>query len=205
MAPQGGFYIFAHYTPGQGFKEFGLQIIVNYKDNIIHRMCLCESKHNGIDSIRGSVAVQLKYKDTVQFHYLTKNYNSFSESNLLMHVQGFLYRPISGRLVIWSVVSKDNEYKGKLDKLNYKYVIANTEQVWNSNTNQVIIPYDGTYVIDLNSYMCGRAWHGNGKLEIHAVLNGNPVIVLKIASNIDDCASRSRSAIHILRKVISYG
>ena len=198
IAPLNGYYIFAYSIPGLGFKEFGMEIIVD--DVVIHRTCFCESKHNGIDSIRGSTVLHLLRYEEVKFSYQNEKWYPFSDSNLLMHIQGFLYRPITKRPVIWSVYSVDHEYRGKLEKFSYHFSRAHPKNIWHSNTKQVKIPCDGTYVIDLNSYMCGITWHGNGKLEIHAVLNGNPIIVLKIPNNVDDCISRSRSALHFLRK-----
>ena len=197
IAPIDGVYIFSHNTPAKSFQEFSWHLMVNYEGT--HHMCLCETEHNGIESIGGSVAVTLQSDDVVEFYRRSRDHYPYGDSNLSMYIQGFLYNPISGRQIIWFLTTETGHITGPKPNFIYDKVNINIGKAWNSQTNDVTIPVSGIYYIGLTSFMCGSLWSGNEKLEIKTLLNNVAIIVLKLPGNVKSCISRSQAVLYSLK------
>ena len=160
-------------------------------------ICVCDDIHgSAITPARASVMLSLQKNDVVQITGPT-SYSSALDAGSASF-QGFLYNPKGGVKVAWSVAKtvSGNNFAGPIDYMPYNIVYTNINSAWKTDSNKVIIPVTGTYVVDLYSYLCGKGWIGDGNSEQNVLLNGQPIIVNKLSPiTFNNCVSRSSSTI----------
>ena len=191
VVPLDGSYFFSVVTPN------GAHLTVN--NNIVLCVCLCASVlGSAISSGRASVMMTLNKGDVVRVKALAVGSNIISNQDGLTSFRGFLYSPLSQQQVAWSVarVVGSSSYSGPINYLPHNIVYTNINNPWLSVFNKVIIPVSGSYLIDMTSYLCGTAWGGDGNSEINVMLNGSPIIIIRLSpATFANCVSRSRSSI----------
>ena len=163
-------------------------------------VCLCDNAHSSTDQVssRGAVMLALFVNDKVQIT-VTTSINTVQDG--LASFQGFLYSPLFGKPIAWSV-SRTSAVLGPIDYLPFNIINANIATCcWNATSNNVTIPTSGIYYIDITSYPCGNAYivicpFGYGNNTIQVLRNGSPIITIRLANaTFSVCVSRSRSTI----------
>ena len=191
VVPLDGCYYFSVITP------IAAHITVN--NNIVLCVCLCDNAHgNAIGSARASVMITLNKNDIVRAKATVAGLSITGNENGLTNFRGFLYSPLTQQLVAWSVVRTvtSSNYVGPIDYLPHNIIYTNINGPWLSDSNKVIIPVSGSYFIDMTSYLCGSVWGGDGNCEMNVMLNGNPIIIIRLSvATFANCVSRSRSTI----------
>ena len=87
-------------------------------------------------------------------------------------------------------------FTGPIDYLSYNVINVNINNPWKKETNKVVIPISGTYLVDLHSFHCSWYWIGDGNTEMHVLLNNVSIIINRLISiQFYKCVARSRSTI----------
>ena len=150
------------------------------------------SLHNGLESNRASVLLNVATTDFIFCSSYNGHYYE-GNSNNLNYLMGFLYNPSSFNKIAWSVGRSLGGFTGPVDNVQFNVVYVSSGISWNSTTSSVIITVSGSYIVDITCYLCGTG-KGNGNENMQLLLNGNPIIELKLTSFIaDDCVTRSRT------------
>ena len=147
-----------------------------------------------------SVLLALNAGDTVGLKFSSWDSNShYSDEHYQTALSGFLYEPISGVKVAWSVGHRgDNCLNGPISAVPFNEVWLNEGSAWNSSSSSVVISHDGVYW--LNVYGAANCF------EIHPLnmivnLNGQPLFNVMQADRTDYMYdSRSHSIIYRLKK-----
>ena len=83
---------------------------------------------------------------------------------------GFLYEPIHGMSVAWSV-HRTTSAIGPMEPVNFNYVMVNVGCAWNNYTNSFTAPVGGVYYIHINTdKVSGK------KVNFQVMWNGNSFI-----------------------------
>ena len=193
VAPVEGTYFFTVTTPGMVYLE------ITKQHNL--QICNCAQIQNrGVTVVRGSAMFTLQQNDSIQLiSGAHPRLPIVSDEYGITKFQGFLYKPRSTMQVAWSVVKVQDgssTFTGPIDYLSYNIINVNINSPWKEETNKVVIPISGTYLVDLYSYHCGWYWVGDGNTEIHVLLNNVSIIINRLTSiTFENCVSRSRSTI----------
>ena len=146
-APRTGVYVFSlNCGVGNGQSNQVSVYINNVQRNGLY---LGSTTHNGYDMISRMVVVSLTAGDTV-FAGLDLG-NLWNDGNVhSTSFAGFLYEPLDGRKVIWSVhqTKSTNGYYGNF---LFDYVSLNIGNGWNSTANKFVVPYAGIYQLHLTA------------------------------------------------------
>ena len=136
-APQNGIFVFC--IKGGVYNDISeIFMYVNY--NKTFRVKAYQKP--GYYQSGKTVALPLAANDTVYLSALNL-YGSLTSFG------GFLYEPISGRKVIWSV-SQTNIQSGAKNPFPYNVIFLNEGNGWNSATNKFVVPYAGVYQLHLS-------------------------------------------------------
>ena len=196
----------AFITPVTGSYFFSVTILTGtdiniYVNSIANRkltVCLCDDAHSSTDQVssRGAVMLALLVNDKVQVYTSTLISTVYDG---LFSFQGFLYSPLFGNLIAWSV-SRVTYILGPIDYLPFTVINTNTAACcWNSTFNNVTIPTSGIYYVDLTFFSCGSAfiyYQGYGNNTIQILRNGSPIITIRQTNaKFIYYVSRSRSTI----------
>ena len=100
---------------------------------------------------------------------------------------GFLYEPISGRKVIWSV-SQSSNLNGPLDPFPFDAIWLNVGNGWSSTANKFVIPYVGVYQLHWSIRLSSGA-----PADYRLKLNGVDYASILCASSNHGYETRSRS------------
>ena len=194
-APANGIYFFSSTTINNVY------ITVN---NVYNKICvvLNDDVHtsNDLVSSRGSVVLTLNANDKVQ---VKPRLNDFIRTNPdgFANFNGFLYSPISGIKVAWSV-TRTTPVMGPSDYVSFDVINTNEGNCWITASNKVNIPVSGIYFVDIGSPHCGKGfWYccdgkGNGDTVIQVLRNGNIIINKKLSIiTYSNCGNRSRATV----------
>ena len=193
IVPLSGIYFFSMVTT----KLFYLKV------NGVLKLCtcVCDNAHNSGDlvSSRGSAMFALNANDKVQVVAVSGFLPIYTTQDGLVNFQGFLYSPISGNQVAWSVV-RSASVEGPADYVSFDIINTNKPtNCWIIASNKISVPLTGLYFVDIYAYLCGSSFAycaGNGDTSIQVLRNGVPIVSIRMAiATFDNCASRSRSII----------
>ena len=193
VAPIAGTYFFSISSPGEVILE------INTQRKLL--ICNCANIQNrGVTVVRGSAMFILQQNDVIQLKTSAHpRLPIVSDENGITKFQGFLYKPKNAIQVAWSVVKAESKFcvfTGPIDYLPYNIINVNINGPWKIESNRVVIPISGSYLVDLYSYHCGWHWIGDGNTEIRVLLNNAPIIINRLTLiKFHNCVSRSRSAI----------
>ena len=139
-APQNGIYVFSLSCGAVSGQAYDVLIFIN---NIIsHEMTITKISHSGEDMASRTIAVQLAAGDIVD---LRLQWGSlFSSGGLETSFAGFLYEPVNGQKVIWSV-HQTNNIVGQCSPFPFNDVTVNFGNGWNTTSNSFVVPFAGVY------------------------------------------------------------
>ena len=148
VAPYSGVYVFSYSTSCEvGWAtEFNLVI----DGRVLYNAEVSDTLHGGVDTASRTVPVSLKKGQKV---WITSNgLQSSSDIYQMSSFKGFLYSPIHGINVVWSVHTLTQLFVasgGGSSDMGFEIVAVNVGNVWQSSKNQSIIPVTGTYYVEL--------------------------------------------------------
>ena len=162
------------------------------------RTFIYEGWFNGVDTSSQSVLLPLVAGDVVKLY--TTMAPVYSDENYQLSLTGFLYEPVHGQNVAWTLTFPNNtnvEIFGP-SVVNFTEVILNNGSVWDGQSAAVIIPTSGIYFLKLS----GAACPANYKLNLILSVNGQLVMnVMEKSGAIGvDCNLRSKSLITRLQQ-----
>ena len=195
-APINGIYFFSSTTTNN------IYIAVNNYVNVKLCVFLNDNAHTSSDlvSVRGSILLTLKVNDKVQIiprvkELIRTNQDGFASFS------GFVYSPIFGFKIAWSVVRK-TFIMGPSDYAFFDEINTNQGNCWHKASNRVIIPVSGIYFVDLGSPHCGKGFQwchdgdGNGDTVIQVLCNENIIVNKKLSViTYENCGVRSRATL----------
>lgn len=155
-APIAGIYYISFATSSADTTRAMMSVRVNGATN--GTVCMCDMSHNGVQVARGALLLQLTTTDVVTFVNPDSNIAVRGSPEGLTSAQGFLYAPtLDISSVAWSVVKTGpGKFTNSSVALQYDTAVVNTNNVFNLTASHVIIPVDGTYLVDLTAYICGN-------------------------------------------------
>ncbi len=148
----------------------------------------------GVDTSGQSLLLQLNASDVIQIVSTVGNLSS--DAGYQTSFQGFLYEPVHGEKVAWTLTFPYGVamYLYGPTDVNYTVVMLNEGSAWNSSTGMVVVPTSGIYFIRLS----GTAWPKEYRFNLVLSVNGVPLInviekidIIRTGNNL-----RSRSLVH---------
>ena len=147
-APRAGVYVFSLSFALASGKPGSVSIFVSsISGSAVFVVDLKMTNHNGYDMTGKTVALSLASGDSV---YLFVYDEMYVDDLYLMSFTGFLYEPLNGRKVIWSVNLK-NSVQGQYSPLPFDEVLVNVGGGWNITNNTFVAPYAGVYQLHLSA------------------------------------------------------
>ena len=143
-APISGIYYFS-LSVGVTASNLGWNSIAAYDTC---ELDLFDSHHTGIDLISGSCMMYITATQTVSIYWniLTDGMDS---SYFETTFRGFLYSPVHGMQVAWSV-HNTNIVSGSGSAMAFpKVFVTEPPSIWQNSTNTITIPVSGIYYMDL--------------------------------------------------------
>ena len=145
-APQSGIYVFSVSCGVLAGETYDL--LISFSSGLTYEMINKDIVHNGIETVSRSFAVSLSAGDTV-YTRLIDGY-AYSDDSYQTSFAGFLYEPLNGRKVIWSVHQTNIMY-GTYSPFPFNDVNVNIGNGWNSTANIFVAPYAGVYQLHLTA------------------------------------------------------
>ena len=145
-APRNGIYVFSVSCGVRAGETFKVYIYLN--SFVIFQLSSLNSEQNGTDVFSRTFAVSLSAGDTV--HTYLVNGNIFSSPAYQTSFAGFLYEPLNGRKVIWSV-HQTNNINIEYNPFPFDDVNVNIGNGWNSSNNSFVAPFAGVYQLHLTA------------------------------------------------------
>ena len=143
-------------APQTGIYYFSLSIGVPANTKVWNNLYLLstsycdveifETNHNGLDVISRGCLMKLTANQVVSVHWdCTDGDSSYYETSF----RGFLYAPVHGIQVAWSV-HNSGYITGSGMAMSFPDVLVNVPStVWQASSNKVIIPVSGTYYVEM--------------------------------------------------------
>lgn len=152
---------------------------------------LYESTRNGADVANRGCVISMS---AFQSARPVLRSGSAASSNAESSFRGFLYAPIQGTQVAWSV-HVNSGYSLYTGPVPYVIIYVNTGSPipWQSSQQKVVIPAAGTYLIEFT----GITW--SGPVDMYMILNGNTVLARLYMGYSNSWILRSRAVIVYLR------
>ena len=145
-APQIGTYVFSMSSGVLNGEECITAVVINNKE--YYGLAVMD-ENNGTDIASRSFAITLAEGDTV-FFYLQFKGILISDATHQMSFAGFLYEPLNGRKVIWSVHQTNNQI-GAYTPFPFNKVSVNEGNGWKAVDNKFVVPYAGVYQLHLTA------------------------------------------------------
>ena len=139
-----GIYVFSLSCATQGNQYYDVFICINGMPT--HELMLASTTHNGIDMSSRTVVMFLATGDEVYIELVSGSL--YSDAGYLTSFAGFLYEPLDGRKVIWSVHQRSS-VSGQLNPFPFDEVAVNIGNGWNATSNRFVAPYSGVYQLHL--------------------------------------------------------
>ena len=169
-APNSGVYVFSLNCGVENGQYNSVSVYINNDQR--YSQYLGSTTHNGFDMTSRMVVVSLTAGDTV---YASLDYGSlWNDGNVYStSFAGFLYEPLDGRKVIWSV-HQTSITTGYYSPFPFNDVAVNIGNGWNSAANKFVVPYAGIYQLHLTATSTGSAqmdyqlwWNGVAYASIY--------------------------------------
>ena len=190
--PVAGIYYFSFGTATISNSKAEMDLLINGVSHFVAAIWET-SLHNNLETCRTTTLLNLLTTDDIFCGTVHAGHYFEGNSNNQNYFMGFLYNPTLSEKIAWNV-AHSSSFTGPLDYVQYDKVHVNEGGVWNSTTNSANILVSGLYIVDLSSYFCGSGCIGNGNQHLQLLLNGNPIIELKLmAFTANDGISRSRT------------
>ena len=145
-APRNGIYVFSVSCGLLAHKEVELLIYINSIS--MFNLLAKDTTHNGTDTVSRTFAVSLSAGNTV--YTSLANGGMYSDLANQISFAGFLYEPLNGRKIIWSV-HQTYSISGEYNPFPFNVVDINIGNGWNSTTNIFVAPYAGVYQLHLTA------------------------------------------------------
>ena len=169
-APRSGIYVFSLNCGAQLMQGYVVLVYINNLKQ--YGLILGSGTHNGNDMTSRMVVTSLTAGDTV--YVSLESGVIWNEGNVYStSFAGFLYEPLDGRKVIWSV-HQTNYLHSYMCPMPFDEVSVNVGNGWNSTANKFVVPYAGIYQLHLtatsDSYTkidCQLWWNGIAYANIY--------------------------------------
>ena len=147
VSPVTGIYIFSYSTAStKGFQSLFNLVIDN---TILYNVEISDTSHPGIVSSSRSVPINITQGQSV---WITGNgKQSYGNQYQLPSFKGFLYSPVHGMKVVWSVhttAAGNCNWNGL--NIPFELIHVNVGNAWQSGQSQVVIPMAGIYYISIS-------------------------------------------------------
>ena len=104
--------------------------------------------YQNVASYSNSFLVPLSINDNVTIYLRSDNFGNFLCNGV--NFIGFLYEPVHGVKVAWSV-HRTTGAVGPLEPVNFDYVMVNIGYGWNNVSNTFSVPISGVYYLHINA------------------------------------------------------
>ena len=164
IVPVSGIYFLSFTTMSNEDARHRVEIQVNQVP--LMAVSLTNTQQH-MDTNSNSVLASLSTGDIVRAFISQGSVYSFCDGVSFM---GFLYEPIHGIKVAWSV-HRTTSAVGPLEPVSFDYVMVNVGCSWNNASSSVTVPVSGVYYLHINT---GKV--PTKKVNFQVMWNGNPYI-----------------------------
>ncbi len=165
ITPTSGIYFISLTTTSQISSVHDVQIQVNEQPIISVKV---DHNMQATDTHNSAFLVSLTTNDTLRAYVVSGNVWNYKLNGLTLI--GFLYEPVHGIKVAWSVF-RTTPAIGPLEPVDFDYVMVNIGCGWNNVTSTFTTPVSGVYYLNINTGKVARK-----KVNFQVVWNGNPYI-----------------------------
>ena len=193
-------------APVSGTYYFSLSIGVSANVDGYNRIGsydVCEiemydSSHNGIDLVSGACLINLTVSQTFTISWYSPS-SGYDSSYKQTSLRGFLYSPVHGKQIAWSVHSSDT-VSGSGSAMHFPNVLVNTPAfIWQSSSNSLTVPVSGLYYMDITGQTSGN----HGIIDMRLTLNSTVNLTRLYCASAVTFVTRSRSLMaHLLANSI---
>ena len=146
IVSRAGIYYLSWSTASSPNTRYVTELHINNKT--LTRAFIYKQIFSGADTSSQSLLLQLAVGDKVQI-YLSYG-PTYSDNNYQTSLIGFLYEPLHGQVVAWTLTMLGSVYIAGPTIVNFNNILLNSGSVWNSESSVVIIPVTGTYFLKLS-------------------------------------------------------
>jgi hypothetical protein len=153
------------------------QSVLLYVNNaLVSRVLLGCGDFNGIEMSSQSLLLQLNVGDTLSLLLSPSGLSSsgasasYSDASYQTSLTGFLYEPIHGHNVAWSLASPAGTLYGP-SNINFTTFFVDTSRAWNSSTGNIRVPVSGLYYLKISGMT-----YWEYKLNMVLTVNNNPLM-----------------------------
>ena len=159
--------------------NFSHQIFLHINGVIHGQTTIWGSLYNGTDVSSQSLMLPLNEGDTVQLYIKTGI--TFSNVNYQTSFVGFLYEPVNGQKIAWSLTFSLGINTTLIGPTNVRFttILLNEGEAWNDSSGILSIPTAGSYYLKLS----GMAYPNAPALNLVLHVNGKPIINVMEISN----------------------
>ena len=166
-APKSGIYFIGLTTTSYGLSNQLVEIQVNQVP--LAAITVNNTMQYG-DTFTYTFLVSLSASDALRVYLQSGYVDNYGLDGL--NLVGFLYEPIHGISVAWSV-HRTTSAVGPMEPVSFDYVMVNVGCAWNNYTNSFTAPVSGIYYMNINA---GKV--AGKKVNFNVMWNGNPFINL---------------------------
>ena len=163
-APRNGTYVFSLSVGLQSGKSYYVYVEVGSSD--AYELISTSNARNGTDTASRTFALSLTSGDTVYVSISTPT-KLISDVGSETSFAGFLYEPLNGLKVIWSVHQTSFYMRGPYNPFPFNSVSVNVGNGWKVANNTFIVPYAGVYQLHLTC-----TTDTNGTVDYRLMWNG---------------------------------
>ena len=168
-APMSGIYYFS-LSVGLFANVEGWNTIAGYNTCELE---LFDMSHTGIDLISGSCMMYVQASQTVSIYWNSPTVTAGIDSSYFeTSFRGFLYSPVHGMQVAWSVHNTDIVTGSGSAMLFPNVLVTIPSSIWQSSINTITIPVSGVYYMDL----MGQTGTSFGTMDMSLTLNSTTVL-----------------------------
>ena len=187
IAPVAGIYYFSYSAAAAPSTSVWMQLVINWAtyvcDNEVYN-----SNRQGLDFSSRGCLVNLGQYSTVVIKVYASGYSSYGQATF----RGFLYSPVQGTQVAWSV-HIDSSYFGT-GTVTFSKVLVNVGSAWQTSTYSVNIPTTGLYYMEI----AGQT--NSGPIDMSIILNSSTTLSrVWFALTSTNYITRSRSVLAYLK------
>ena len=150
-APSNGIYVFSLSCGAESGQPYIVLLCTNTttdKSPNCYGLVKNSTSHNGRDMSSRTFAISLVTGDKA---YVSLNKGRlFSDEGIQTSFAGFLYEPLNGRKVIWSV-HQNSSMSGQYNPFPFNVVSVNIGNGWKTANNTFVAPYSGVYQLHMTA------------------------------------------------------
>ena len=178
VAPTYGTYFITFSVGMEAYSTVSIVRIYLRVDGSTRSMAYADNplaSSNDKDISSNSVLLKLSAGDLVDLQFAASyNYDHYSDSHYQTSLSGFLYEPVHGYNVAWSVAqSNTNTYTGPVTAFPFNQVWVNDGGVWSTSTNTATISVSGIYWLKVSGTSPSST---TNQFNFIITLNGQPLI-----------------------------